>query len=178
MDETGKFDEMEMRDLADWVIRYQLQSQGGIANVLNIGGYVKQYQVFVNPEQLINYNLSLEDVADALAKSNENSAGGFLIKDTRELMIRGLGRISTVSDIENVVIDVRGHSTPILIKDVGKRENRRTARNPARGGEPQWTRDRLGEGSEAAGNQYIKPQRQSGFRPEIARKVAARRCKG
>ncbi len=120
VDETGKFDEMEMRDLADWVIRYQLQSQGGIANVINIGGYVKQYQVFVNPEQLINYHLSLEDVADALAKSNENSAGGFLIKDTRELMIRGLGRISTVADIENVVIDVRGHSTPILVKDVGR----------------------------------------------------------
>ena len=120
VDETGEFDEMEMRDLADWVIRYQLQSQGGIANVINIGGYVKQYQVFVNPAQLINYNLSLEDVADALAKSNENSAGGFLIKDTRELMIRGLGRISTVADIENVVIDVRGHSTPILVKDIGR----------------------------------------------------------
>lgn len=120
VDETGEFDEMEMRDLADWVIRYQLQSQGGIANVINIGGYVKQYQVFVNPAQLINYNLSLEDVADALAKSNENSAGGFLIKDTRELMIRGLGRISTVADIENVVIDVRGHSTTILVKDIGR----------------------------------------------------------
>ena len=118
VDETGNFDEMEMRDLADWVIRYQLQSQGGIANVINIGGYVKQYQVFVDPEQLINYHLSLEDVADALAKSNENSAGGFLIKDNRELMIRGLGRISAVSDIENAVIDVRGHSTPILVKDV------------------------------------------------------------
>ena len=118
VDETGEFGEMEMRDLADWVIRYQLQSQGGIANVINIGGYVKQYQVFVDPEQLINYNLSLEDVAVALEKSNENAAAGFLIKDTRELMIRGLGRISTVSDIENVVIDVRGHSTPILVKDV------------------------------------------------------------
>ena len=118
VDEIGNFDEMEMRDLADWVIRYQLQSQGGIANVINIGGYVKQYQVFVDPEQLINYNLSLEDVADALAKSNENSAGGFLIKDTRELMIRGLGRISTVADIENVFIDLRRHSTPILVKDV------------------------------------------------------------
>ena len=120
VDETGEFDEMELRDLADWVIRYQLQSQGGIANVINIGGYVKQYQVFVNPSQLINYNLSLEDVTDALAKSNENSAGGFLIKDTRELMIRGLGRISTVADIENVVIDVRGHGTPILVKDIGR----------------------------------------------------------
>ena len=118
VDETGEFDEMEMRDLADWVIRYQLQSQGGIANVINIGGYVKQFQVFVNPERLISYHLSLEDVADALTKSNENSAGGFLIKESRELMIRGLGRIATVSDIENVVIDVREHSTPIFVKDV------------------------------------------------------------
>ena len=118
VDETGEFDEMEMRDLADWVIRYQLQSQGGIANVINIGGYVKQFQVFVEPERLISYGLSLEDVASALEKSNENSAGGFLIKESRELTIRGLGRISTVRDIENVVIDVRGYSTPIFVKDV------------------------------------------------------------
>ena len=118
VDEIGAFDEMEMRDLADWVIRYQLQSQGGIANVINLGGYVKQFQVFVNPEQLISYNLSLENVASALEKSNENSAGGFLIKDARELMIRGLGRISTVSDVENVVVDVREHGIPILVKDV------------------------------------------------------------
>ena len=118
VDETGEFDEMEMRDLADWVIRYQLQSQGGIANVINIGGYVKQFQVFVNPERLISYHLSLEDVATALEKSNENSAGGFLIKESRELMIRGLGRISTVADIENVVVDVRGQGTPVLVKDI------------------------------------------------------------
>lgn len=118
IDETGEFDEMEMRDLADWVIRYQLQSQGGIANVINIGGYPKQFQVFVNPERLIRYRLSLEDVAYALTKGNENSAGGFLIKEARELMIRGLGRISTVSDIEDIVIDVREHSHPIFIKDV------------------------------------------------------------
>ena len=119
VDETGQFDEMEMRDLADWVIRYQLQSQGGIANVINIGGYVKQFQVFVNPERLISYNLSLEDVATALEKSNENSAGGFLIKDARELMIRGLGRISSVSDIENVVVNVvQKHGSPILVRDV------------------------------------------------------------
>ena len=120
VDETGKFGEMEMRDLADWVIRYQLQSQGGIANVINIGGYVKQFQVFVNPEQLISYNLSLEDVAAALEKSNENSAGGFLIKDARELMIRGLGRISSVSDIENAVVNVREHGRPILVSDVAR----------------------------------------------------------
>ena len=118
VDETGEFDEMEMRDLADWVIRYQLQSQGGVANVINIGGYVKQFQVFVDPERLISYNLSLEDVASSLEKSNENSAGGFLIKDARELMIRGLGRISSVTDIENVVVNVQKHGSPILVKDV------------------------------------------------------------
>ncbi|MYI93884.1 efflux RND transporter permease subunit [Candidatus Poribacteria bacterium] len=119
IDESGEeLDPMELRDIADWVIKYRLQSQGGIANVINIGGYVKRFQVFVNPERLVSYNISLEDVAHALEKSNDNAAGGFLIKDTHELMIRGLGRISSVSDIENVVIDVREHNIPILVKDV------------------------------------------------------------
>ena len=119
VDELGEHDLMEMRTIADWVLRYQLQSQGGIANVINIGGYVKQFQVFVKPEQLISHELSLEDVVHALEKSNENSAGGFLIKDARELMIRGLGRISTVADIEDVVIETRAHGKPIFVKDVG-----------------------------------------------------------
>ncbi len=113
-----KLDPMEMRDIADWEIRFRLQSLGGIANVINIGGYIKQYQVFVNPDRLISFGFSLEDVAHALEKSNDNASGGFLIKDARELMIRGLGRIATVADIENVVIDVREHNTPVLIKDV------------------------------------------------------------
>lgn len=117
-DAKDKLDPMEMRDIADWVIRYRLQSQGGIANVINIGGYIKQFQVFVNPERLVSYGISLEDVAHALEKSNDNAAGGFLIKDARELMIRGLGRITSVADIENVVIDVREHNTPILVKDI------------------------------------------------------------
>jgi CzcA family heavy metal efflux pump len=120
VDELGEHDLMEMRTIADWVLRYQLQSQGGIANVINIGGYVKQFQVFVKPEQLISHELSLEDVVHALEKSNENSAGGFLIKDARELMIRGLGRISSVSDIENVVVNVQEHGRPILVKDVAR----------------------------------------------------------
>ncbi|MDE0638430.1 MAG: efflux RND transporter permease subunit [Candidatus Poribacteria bacterium] len=117
-EEKAKLNPMEMRDIADWVIRYRLQSQGGIANVINIGGYIKQFQVFVNPERLVSYGISLEDVAHALEKSNDNAAGGFLIKDARELMIRGLGRISSVADIENVVIDVREHNTPVLVKDI------------------------------------------------------------
>ena len=120
VDETGQFGPMEMRDLADWIIRYQLQSQGGIAKVINIGGYIKQYQVFIDPDQLTSFDLSLEDVSLALESSNENSAGGFLIRDAQELMIRGLGRIETVADIEDVVIDTRQHGRPILVKDVAR----------------------------------------------------------
>lgn len=115
-----KMDPMEMRDIADWLIRFRLQSQGGIANVINIGGYVKKFQVFVNPERLVSYGISLEEVVHALTKSNENASGGFLIRTTQELMIRGLGRISSVADIENVVIDVREHNTPVLVKDIAK----------------------------------------------------------
>lgn len=115
-----KIDPMEMRDIADWVIRFRLQSQGGIANVINIGGYVKKFQVFVNPKRLVSYGISLEQVVHALAKSNENASGGFLIRTSQELMIRGLGRISSVADIENVVIDVRDHNTPLLVKDIAK----------------------------------------------------------
>ena len=121
IDESNvKIDPMEMRDIADWVIRFRLQSKGGIANVINIGGYVKKFQVFVNPERLVSYGISLEDVIHALSKSNENASGGFLIRTTQEFMIRGLGRISSVADIENVVIDVREHNTPVLIKDIAQ----------------------------------------------------------
>ena len=120
VDETGQFGPMELRDLADSIIRYQLQAQGGIANVINIGGYVKQYQVFVNPPDLTRFDLSLEDVAIALENSNDNSSGGFLIRQAKEMMIRGLGRIETVADIENVVIDTRQHGRPILVKDVAQ----------------------------------------------------------
>ena len=118
VDDTGTLDPMAMRDLADWSIRYQLQSQGGIANVINMGGYVKQYQILVHPEKLIRYELSLEDVSEALEKSNLNSAGGFLMMGAKELLIRGMGRISTLDDIENVVIETRADGRPILVKDI------------------------------------------------------------
>ncbi len=118
VDDKGTLDAMAMRDIADWSIRYQLQSQGGIANVIDMGGYVKQYQVLVSPEKLISYHLTLEEVSQALDKSNLNSAGGFLLTGAKELMIRGLGRINSLEDIENVVLETRAEGTPILVKDV------------------------------------------------------------
>ncbi|MCH7761046.1 efflux RND transporter permease subunit [candidate division TA06 bacterium] len=118
VDESGRLSSMEMRELNDWVVRYRLQSVGGIANVINQGGLFKQYQVLVHPEKLIQYDLSLEDIDEALTESNLNSAGGIFLQGAKEALIRGLGRIQTLEDLENVVITTREHGTPILIKDI------------------------------------------------------------
>lgn len=118
-DTSGKLSPMDMRDIADWVIRYQLQSLGGIADVINLGGYVKQYQVLVKPERLINYGLTLEDVTESLEKSNLNAAGGFLLAGSKEYMIRSLGRAENLEDIENVVV-ANFDGLPILAKDVAE----------------------------------------------------------
>lgn len=117
VDEKNRLSPLELRDLADWVIRFRLQSAGGIANILNMGGFVKEYQVVVHPVHLTHYGLSLKDVFEALAQSNINAAGGFSQERQQEYLIRGLGRIQTVADIENVVITTRDR-VPISVNDV------------------------------------------------------------
>ncbi|MFZ5862318.1 MAG: efflux RND transporter permease subunit [Nitrospirota bacterium] len=119
VDEKNSLSPLEMRDLADWVIRFRLQSAGGIANILNMGGFVKEYQVVVHPVHLTHYGLSLSDVFEALEQSNLNAAGGFSQERQQEYLIRGLGRIQTLADIENVVITTRD-SVPIYVKDVAE----------------------------------------------------------
>lgn len=119
IDDKNALSPVEMRDLADWVIRLRLQSAGGIANILNMGGFVKEYQVVVHPVHLTHYGLALADVFEALEQSNLNAAGGFSQERQQEYLIRGLGRIQTVADIENVVITTRA-SVPIYVKDVAE----------------------------------------------------------
>lgn len=119
VDEHNTLSPLEMRDLADWVIRFRLQSAGGIANILNMGGFVKEYQVVVHPVHLTHYGVSLGDVFEALEQSNLNAAGGFSQERHQEYLIRGLGRIQTLADIENVVITTRD-GVPIYVKDVAE----------------------------------------------------------
>ncbi|MFZ5875430.1 MAG: efflux RND transporter permease subunit [Nitrospirota bacterium] len=119
VDEKNSLSPLEMRDLADWVIRFRLQSAGGIANILNMGGFVKEYQVVVHPVHLTHYGLSLSHVFEALEQSNLNAAGGFSQERQQEYLIRGLGRIQTLADIENVVITTRD-GVPIYVKDVAE----------------------------------------------------------
>lgn len=118
VDEKGALSPLELRELADWVIRFRLQSAGGIANILNMGGFVKEYQVVVHPVHLIHYGLSLREVFEALEQSNLNAAGGFAQDLHQEYLIRGLGRIQTLDDIRNVVVVTRANGVPVYVKDV------------------------------------------------------------
>ncbi|OGW62001.1 MAG: hypothetical protein A2638_05250 [Nitrospirae bacterium RIFCSPHIGHO2_01_FULL_66_17] len=120
VDEKGSLSPLELRDLADWVIRFRLQSAGGIANILNMGGFVKEYQVVVHPVHLTHYGLSLHEVFEALEQSNLNAAGGFSQDLHQEYLIRGLGRIQTLDDIKSVVIATRSNGVPVYVKDVAE----------------------------------------------------------
>jgi len=112
---------MEIRSLADWVIRPSLLSVAGVSQVTVMGGEVRQFQVLADPEKLRRYDLTLSDLEEALEKTNENSGGGFIVGGSQELVVRNLGRVATVDDIESSLVVTRtneGATQPILVRDV------------------------------------------------------------
>jgi CzcA family heavy metal efflux pump len=110
---------LEVREVADWTVRRRLLAIPGVAQVVPIGGGVRQYQVKVDPERLRAFDVTLEQVADALRSSNGNSTGGFFQRGGRELLIRGIGRIGNAADVERAVVTVRD-GVPILIAQVAE----------------------------------------------------------
>jgi CzcA family heavy metal efflux pump len=108
---------MELRSLADWVVRPRLLGVPGVAQVMIIGGETKQYQVLVDPAKLRDYNLSLKQVMDAVGGANANSSGGFLERPAEEYMIRARGRVTNLDDLANSVVAVK-NGTPILVKNI------------------------------------------------------------
>ena len=120
VDKTGKNDLSQLRSFQDWHLRYALQAVPGVAEVAPIGGFVKQYQVHIDPNKLVAYGISIDRVIAAVRAGN-NDVGGRLVEfNGLEYMVRGRGYIKKVSDVENIVVGVRSKSgTPILIKDLG-----------------------------------------------------------
>jgi CzcA family heavy metal efflux pump len=112
---------MEVRDTADWVVRRRLLALAGVAQVVPIGGGVRQYQVRVDPDLLRAFDVTLAGVEKALEESNQNSTGGFFVRGGQESLIRGVGRIGSKEDLERAVIEVRDGS-PILVGHVAKVE--------------------------------------------------------
>jgi len=108
---------MELRSLADWVIRPRLLGVPGVAQVMIIGGDTKQYQVLVDPAKLRDYGLTLKEVSDAVGGANVNASGGFMERPDLEYFVRARGRVNTLDDLANSVVAVR-NTTPILVKNV------------------------------------------------------------
>ena len=117
-DPTGKHDLAQLRSIQDWYLRYQLQTVPGVAEVASIGGFVKQYQVVVDPNKLAAYGIPLAKVKQAIQMSNQDVGGGLFEQAETEFMVRGLGYIKNLSDVQDIVVGADGRGTPVLIKDV------------------------------------------------------------
>ncbi|MEW6009356.1 MAG: CusA/CzcA family heavy metal efflux RND transporter [Candidatus Omnitrophota bacterium] len=121
VDETGQHSLSELRTFQDWYLRYQIQSVPGVAEVAPIGGFVKQYQVNVEPNKLLAYNIPITEVVEAIRKGNNDVGGRLLEFSGAEYMVRGRGYAKSVKDIENIVVGLQHKTgTPILVKNIGK----------------------------------------------------------
>src|SRR3990170_2756414 len=116
--ESDSLDLSQLRTLQDWYIRYQLTAVPGVSEVAALGGFVKQYQVEVNPERLRAFNIPVTRVAQAIGEHNADIGARVLEMGGREYMIRGLGYLKGVLDIENVAVGVTPNGTPIRVRDV------------------------------------------------------------
>ena len=112
------FSDMQLRELQDWVIFPRMLQVPGVADVTPFGGLVKQYQIVVDPALLEKYNLTIAAVINAVQANNRNAGGAVLDNGQRSLVVRGVGRISTISDIQNIVL-VASDGVPVLVKDIG-----------------------------------------------------------
>ena len=116
-DSTGTHDLMELRALQDWVVRYNLRTVPGVADVVSFGGGVKQYQVQVDPRALRQYGVTLDEVKTALGANNRNVGGGFIVRGAEEYLIRGIGLAESLQDLGNIIVVSRGGS-PIYVRNV------------------------------------------------------------
>ena len=111
----------ELRTIQDWIVKLQLRTVPGVTDVLSFGGDVKQYQVIVNQQALVNYNIPLKSLFDAIANNNQNTGANFIEHGDQQYVVRGIGLVKDVQDIKDIVLDSRG-GTPIRVSDVARVE--------------------------------------------------------
>jgi len=118
VDHSGKHDLAELRSIQDWYLRYALQTVPGVAEVAGIGGFVKQYQVEVDPNSLAEYGIPLAKVRQAIQRSNNDVGGRLIEMGETEFMVRGKGYLKGIRDLEGIPVGVDAHGTPILLRNV------------------------------------------------------------
>lgn len=115
--EDGKTDTKELKETADFLIRYKLQTVPGIIRITSHGGERRQYEIALDPDRMRTYNVSHHEIVEAVGESNLNFSGGFITGAATEMDVRGLGRINSLDDLANVVVTVRD-GVPVRIRDV------------------------------------------------------------
>jgi Cu(I)/Ag(I) efflux system membrane protein CusA/SilA len=119
-DSSGTHSLEELRSYQDWYLKYYLQGVAGVAEVATVGGFVRQYQVNVDPNRLRAYGLSIERVVNALKSGNRDVGGGVIDSGGAELMVRGLGYARSTEDLEEILVTSAGDGTPVRVKDVAQ----------------------------------------------------------
>jgi len=114
-----EYDAMRLRTIQDWIVKRQLAGIEGIIEISSFGGYLKQYEIALDPVQLQSYDVAIEDVFEALARNNQNSGGSYIERGPNAFYIRTEGVVDNMEDIGNIVVTVR-NNIPVLVKDVGK----------------------------------------------------------
>lgn len=115
-----EFNPMELRTIQDWIVRREMLGTPGVADINSYGGYVKQYEIAVNPERLKGMNLTLNDIFTALENNNENTGSAYIDKKPNAYFIRGIGLIRSIEDIEKIVITRNNSGIPVLIRDIAE----------------------------------------------------------
>ncbi|MBI4685505.1 MAG: efflux RND transporter permease subunit [Nitrospirae bacterium] len=118
VDETGKYNLSQLRSLQDWNLKLALESVPGVSQVASVGGFVKQYQVSIDPTRLTAYNIPLMKVMEMIKKSNSEVEGRVLELSGAEYMVRGRAYIKNVKDIEDIVVGTNSIGTPVFLRDI------------------------------------------------------------
>ncbi len=119
VDTGGKDPSTYLREVNDWVVKYQLQTVPGVTDILSIGGYVLQYQIRINPHSLNKYKIGLEEVIEAVRENNRNAGGQFMLLGSEEYLVRGIGLLQGLEDIRNIHVKVI-EGVPIRIGDLAE----------------------------------------------------------
>ena len=122
VDKSGQKNLAELRSFNDWYLRYWLESVPGVAEVATVGGFVKQYQVSVDPVRLLAYGIPLNRVVEAVRGSNNEVGGGSLEMSGKEYLVRGRGYIRSSADLQNIPLGTDGRGTPVYVRDVARVE--------------------------------------------------------
>ncbi|MGC8736897.1 MAG: efflux RND transporter permease subunit, partial [Dissulfurimicrobium sp.] len=113
------YDLEKLRTIQDWFVRYQLETVPGVAEVASIGGYVREYQIDLDPNKLLAYNINIRDVVDAVKRSNSEVGGRILEQSDAEYLIRGTGYVQSLHDLEDIVVGADARGTPVYVKNLG-----------------------------------------------------------